>query len=158
FRNSYYNPNVTKLKDVWKLGKITDGEYAMSRYKLQAETKAMYRSAISKAMGEIPPTGKPLWKQKQLAENISSGVRSISSNAGKTRGLTSMLSTQTATKVIGRSLLATGAVMSAYTILTAEDQVKALTSEATGWGGAWGGAALGASWGAAIGGPFAPIT
>lgn len=158
FRNSYYNPKVGDAKNLWTTGQLSDEAYSMFRYHAQKATKMQYKSAISKAMGEIPPTGKPLWKQKQLAENISSGVRSISSNAGKTRGLTSMLSTPTATKVIGRSLLATGAVMSVYTVLTAEDQAKALTSEATGWGGAWGGAALGASWGAAIGGPFAPIT
>jgi RHS repeat-associated protein len=158
FRNSYYNPNVSTLKDAWKSGAITDGEYAMSRYKLQAETKAMYKSAISKAMGELPPTGKPLWQQKKLAEDIASGARKISSNAGNTRGLTTKLATQTATKVIGRTLVVTGAAMSVYTVLTAEDQAKALTSEASGWGAAWGGAAVGASWGAAIGGPFAPLT
>ncbi len=158
FRNLYYNPNVSKIKDLWKSGMIRDGEYAMSRYKLQAQTKAMYKSAISKLMGELPPTGKPLWQQKQLAEDIASGVRDISKNAGKTRSLTSMLSTPTATKVIGRTLFVVSASMSIYTVWTAEDKARAITTEASGWAGAWGGAAIGAGWGAAIGGPFAPIT
>jgi hypothetical protein len=158
FRNSYYNPNVNVLKDAWKSGALTDGEYAMARYDLQAQTKAMYKSSISKLMGEVPPTGKPLWQQKQLAEDIASGVKQISQNAGKTRRVTSIMSTPTSTKVLGRSLLVVSASMSIYTIATADNKAKAITSEASGWAGAWGGATMGVSIGAAIGGPFAPIT
>ncbi len=158
YRNTYYKPKVDAARDLWKAGKLSDEAYAMYRYHAQKATKMQYRSSISMLMGEVPPTGKPLWQQKALAENIASGKTQISSGAGNTRGLTTKLSTPTATKIMGRTFLVASAGMSIYTVVTAENTTKALVTEGGGWAGAWGGATMGASIGAAIGGPFAPIT
>ncbi|MBS1659518.1 MAG: hypothetical protein JST68_00565 [Bacteroidetes bacterium] len=158
YRGTYYKPGISRIARAWQNGEISDATYSMLRYQMQSATKMQYKSALAKLLGELPPTGKPLWLQKKLAYDVAFNGAPIPEGASKTRALTSLLAKPQNARILGRGLLVASAAMSIYNIATSDNKVRATAHEAGGWAGAWGGAAFGVEIGALIGGPFAPIT
>lgn len=157
-RLKYYLPKVEEAINLHKAGAISDGTYSMLRYQTQKATK-MQLTKQGQALSEMPGFGKPLSKQKSLAESIASGEKSLSSNAYNTRGSTTTVAT--AAKVLGTTLVVASAGMSIHHIVTADNKSLAASQEVGGWAGAWAGAEVGGVLGAEIGlwgGPVAEIT